>query len=440
MRNSFSNSTKAFTSENGCTGIDPSNYIVDSNTMNVHNPKSGYLVMSLLKKCFSSSKHCVFAILFVLSNLLFFQTTQAQDVQLNDPYDGFDCGDTTECPWENDSLEILTPGTTNCYSKLYYKKRTCNGILEIQPKAANNPGCAMIFYGDTNSTDRLEQLLKLAEKDLVQKEFTSFFNSRDSANKKHYSAYFFFSNPTDSALISDSTFKIIFNRPQCRNTCIQYSRDSASPITSAYAEWVNCGEACCKVTSELALDTFKFNNPGFYMPPEYYRGRRRDTIVDSNYVRVNKEVELYGAYCTTYMNLNCPNNSLPTKVFKQRECRDYCTEEFLNGIDVFGLPSTDNSRLGVINMNKLPFLSEKEISTIPNDILLEATTNEIIVEVSIEVHTIKVITLEGVVVKSIINKNVGFQSISTTNLQNGFYLLIIETKNGTISKPIIIAK
>jgi len=394
-------------------------------------------IMNVLSKNLITFQRIAFVLLFVLSNLLFFQPTHAQ---LDNPYSGYACGDTTECPWTNDSLSFPTPGDPTCNSTLYFKRRVCNGELELQPTAVSNYGCSMIFYGDTNSTDRMEQLLKLGERLLVNKEFTDFYNALDTNTQKTYWAYFVFTSPTDSTLTSISKFKIIFQRPQCRGVCIQYNRPNPwSAITSSYAKWYNCGNACCKVTSEFALDTFAIDT-SFYMPPEYYRQRFYIGEKERNIIRTEFNVETTGE-CDTITQEQCPSTTLPNRVFKQRECRDYCLPEHTNGIDAFGLSSFEKKKNGVVNMDEMPYFTDKHIQTLPIDAILESTSKEIIVDVSGELSTVRIVSLDGTTLMKLETiKGSRFQVLPTNNLQNGLYLLVIETKTGITTKPVIIAK
>jgi hypothetical protein len=107
----------------------------------------------------------------------------------------------------------------------------------------------------------------------------------------------------------------------------------------------------------------------------------------------------------------------------------------------FGLSNFDKSKTGVFNLDEMPFISEKDFASIPDNILLESTSDEIVVANTSEIVSIKIITMTGAELKRIsIKSNKFYIPVNTSSLQNGLYLLLFETKNGIVSKPIIIAK
>ncbi|MBL8005093.1 MAG: T9SS type A sorting domain-containing protein [Candidatus Kapabacteria bacterium] len=465
-------------------------FIVDSNTMNVQYPIQGINAMSLMKKCFSSSKHCVFIFLFILSNLLFFQPSQAQ---LSNPYDVYTCDDDEGCPWINDSTEFVSPGPDpSCMYTVYYKYRNCNGYLELQPTAVRHPGTtacqgAIQFYGDTLVIQRIEQLLKTAELDLVSKFFDDFYNPlpigeqvkykvtldtfivgtmvscdtsncdmeyfRSLADSFHVTIDCFNPNLTCSEvrydttyipLRGDSTYKIGFYRPACRGICISYGRiDSLNPINSVYGKWYNCGTGCCEIISELSYYDYDDYPDNIIPKYPYY-------FYDGNYVRTSYTRGVADTCQTLTPSTSCPTMSFNTNVIRFKNCRNYCVDSSVgNGYgvygpdhyDPYGISSNDNSRFGVVNLNEMPFISDKIIKEIPNDIILELTNNDIVVNTTEDVLSVKVVSLTGEV---LLNTNTiqgkTFQIISLQSFQNGLYLLVFETKNGTTTKPLIIAK
>lgn len=138
-----------------------------------------------------------------------------------------------------------------------------------------------------------------------------------------------------------------------------------------------------------------------------------------------------------------------TNVIRFKNCRNYCVDSLVPGgsvygpdhYDPYGISSYDNSRFGVININEMPFISDKLIKEIPNDIILELTNNDIVVNVSEDVLSVKVVSLTGeVLLNTTAISGKTFQMISLQSFQNGLYLLVFETRNGTTTKPLIIAK
>ena len=395
--------------------------------------------MSLMKKCFSSSKHCIFAFLIVISNLLFFQPTKAQ---LYNPFCGFTCDDDEACQWTNDSSQFISPGPdTNCKYTAYYKYRNCKGYLELQPTAVRHPGTtscagAMMFYGDTLQNQRMEQLLKTAEHDLVIKFFNEFISTLDSNRRKVYT-----SRILGDTMIVDSAYKLGFYRPACRGICISYGRpNSSSAINSVYGKWYNCSNQCCEIISYLAIDTI---NPITTITPQGFYN-------DSNYIRVKYERGVRTDTCTSSTPCyTCDLKSISTNVIRFKNCRNYCVDSAIGGgfgvygpdhYDPFILPYFDKTKSGVFNLNEMPFISEKVFSAIPDNILLE-TANDIIVNVSSDVLAVKIVNVSGVVLQNIpMTVGKSFATIPIHSLQNGMYVLVFETLQGTSSKPLIISK
>ncbi|MBL8005269.1 MAG: T9SS type A sorting domain-containing protein [Candidatus Kapabacteria bacterium] len=107
----------------------------------------------------------------------------------------------------------------------------------------------------------------------------------------------------------------------------------------------------------------------------------------------------------------------------------------------FILENLDKDKNGLINKNEMPYFSDKFIKSLSNDVLLESRANEVIVKVSEEILSVKIVSINGVELLKMRNK-IGndILPISLQSLQNGLYLLVIESKDGVITKPIIISK
>jgi uncharacterized protein YlzI (FlbEa/FlbD family) len=107
----------------------------------------------------------------------------------------------------------------------------------------------------------------------------------------------------------------------------------------------------------------------------------------------------------------------------------------------FGLSNFDKSKTGVFNLDEMPFISEKDIASIPDNTLLESTSNEIVVTNTSEIVSLKIITIRG---NELLRINVQpykyYIPVNTISLQNGMYLIVIESKNGITTKPLIIAR
>ncbi len=392
-----------------------------------------------VKKRFSQYQRSIFIVFSLLFSLLFFQQTFSQ---LNDPYSGYTCDEDENCPWIKDSTHFITPGSdTNCSYTVYYKYRTCNLYLELQPTAVRTPGdsaCSnsMQFYGDTLENQRMEQLLKTAERKLVVKFFNEFVQTLDTNDIPAYTAKI-----VGDSVTSILKFKIGFYRPACRGICISYGRlNSFNPVNSVYGKWYNCGTQCCELISYLAIDTI--NPMTTITPPGFYK--------DTNYIRVAYERGVTTDSCTTSEpSTSCPPTTLSTTVIRFKNCRNYCVDSIVaGGFGVYGpdahdpyiLPNFDKSKTGVLNLNEMPFLSEKVFSAIPDNILLE-TSNDIVVNITSDILRVKIVSLAGVELQNIpILFGRTFMTISLQSLQNGLYMLVMESKSGISSKPLIIAK
>lgn len=111
-----------------------------------------------------------------------------------------------------------------------------------------------------------------------------------------------------------------------------------------------------------------------------------------------------------------------------------------NGLDPFGLSFNENKK-GVVNLDEMPYFSDKFIKSLSDDVLLESRSNEVIVNVTEEILLVKIVTINGVELLKMRNKiGNNLLPISLHSLQNGLYLLVIESKDGVTSKPIIISK
>jgi len=208
--------------------------------------------------------------------------------------------------------------------------------------------------------------------------------------------------------------------------CISYNRtDSNSAISSVYAKWYNCGTACCEIISSFCNVSSLTNIPSEYLNDGY--SARID--VDVNYT----------GECNTTPDTSCPASSFNTRITRFKSCRDYCQD--VDGLDPFGITHIEKTK-GVINLDEMPYFSDNLMKTLPNDVLLESTTNDLIINISEDIFSVKIVTLNGSEILNYRTKqSMKFVPISLHSLQNGLYLLVIEsTKDGVITKPIIIQR
>jgi len=414
--------------------------------------------MNVLTKNQFQFQRIAFVLLFVLSNLLFFQPTQAQD-----PFDGYTCDEQEGCrSWGYDTLYLYLPAPNeDCHYMYIFKWRdlVCKqldsawcggqdsvvarkpGILEFQPVAVLidfvNSNCGAnvkTFYGDTNNIHRIESLMRLADK-------TAAFNHAKSmrtcpsysvAEQALFKGYFVYDTISlsplviDSTLSSDTVLKMTFTRPACRGICISYFRaDSNSSIDSVYAKWHNCGTACCEVISSFCNIEDLPNVPSEYLN-------------DGISARINVEVN-YTGDCSSTPSVVCPNSSMNTKVTKFNSCFDYCQDE--NGLDPFGLSNVDKNQSNVVKLNDKQVFSDKFLQSAADNVMFESTSNNLNLSVSEDVISIKLVSLTGNVLKSI-NVSNGAKTVNLTlsSATNGLYFLVFESKNSIVSKPLIIAK
>jgi hypothetical protein len=405
--------------------------------------------LRIVQNHFPLLQRLAFVILFIISNLLFFQQTQAQPL---DPFDGYTCDNLENCTWVNDSLEFIVPGPdTNCKAILYYKHRYCAdplNYIQLQPTAVRineNTACdvALLFYGDTLVTQRIEQLMKIGERELVSNLFNDFYDNLTSLEKSAITAKVI--GDTNVFQTSGFPYAIGFIRPACRGICINYIRDdSVSVINSLYAKWNNCGEGCCHIIHDLAYNPFP-NGSDTIIPDGYY--------TYNNYVRIQYRRQGSSGECNNppTPNTSCNPATSDTNIVRFRYCKNYCTDtSYMNNdlglygpsyYDTFGLSFFDKSKTGIYNLDEMPYISEKEISTIPDNILLESKSNEIVIGNTYEIVSIKIVTMRGNELQRInVQPNKFYIPINTSSLQNGMYLIVIESKNGITTKPLIIAR
>ncbi|MBL8003583.1 MAG: T9SS type A sorting domain-containing protein [Candidatus Kapabacteria bacterium] len=406
--------------------------------------------MNVVSKNPFQFQRIAFAILFILSNLLFFQPTQAQVL---DPFDGFTCDSIVDCPWVNDSLEFTAPGPNpNCKYTYYFKKRICSqplNYLQLQPTAVRikeNSACdtSLMFYGDTLHNQRMEQLMKTAEKALVAYFFNDYYHSLQGLWQSGFWAKVIDGTYVEPAYVLAHPLAIGFVRPACRGICISYERNNAtSPVKSVYGKWYNCSTTCCNIVHEFLYNPFP-NGSDTTIPAGHY--------TDTNYVRVAWEaVTINQCSSNPTPNTSCEPATSETKIIRFKNCRSYCIDSSYDDInlglygpsyyDTYGLPNFDKSKTGVFNLDELPFISEKDFASIPDNILLESKSDEIVVGNTSEIVSIKILNLSGNEVQRIkVQPNKYYIPIYTSSLQNGMYLIVIESKNGIKTKPLIIAR
>ena len=398
-------------------------------------------IMSVLSKNPLNLQQIAIAILFILTNLLFFQPSQAQ---LFDPYSGFTCDAGQGCKgWGKDSLRLYLPAPNqDCAYKFYFKFRfkDCDSNhLEIQPvgilldyELQNCNASVGAFYGDTNNIHRIESLLRLADREMVFNHNLIMSLSWRIGDTNAYKGYFVYDTVSliplivDSTLTSDSSLKTTFIRPTCRGICISYNRtDSNSAISSVYAKWYNCGNACCEIISSFCNVSSLTNIPSEYLNDGYS-------------ARINVEVNNTGE-CNTSPDTSCPSSSFNTRITRFKSCRDYCQD--VDGLDPFGITHIENTK-GVINIDEMPYFSDKLIKNLSNDKLLESTSDNLIINISEDILSVKIVSINGIeLLKFKSQKGNEFLPISLHSLQNGLYLLVLETtKDGIVTKPIIISR
>jgi len=216
------------------------------------------------------------------------------------------------------------------------------------------------------------------------------------------------------------------NGTNIRGICISYFRtDSNSTIDSVYAKWHNCGTACCKVVSTFCNIEDLPNVPSEYLN-------------DGISARITVDVTYTGS-CGSTPSVACPNTSTNSKITKFKSCFDYCQDE--NGLDPFGLSNFDKYQSNIVKLNEMQVFSDKFLQSTPDNVLFESSYNNLNISVSEDVVSVKIVSLSGNVLKSIDVKN-GTKTVnlSLNSITNGLYLLVFESKNDIISKPLIIAK
>lgn len=382
-----------------------------------------------------------FVFVFLFANLFYIQESKAQ---LFNPYSGYTCDVQEGYPWRNDSLVLPFPAPNQaCLYKFYFKVRFKNCTdslhLEVQPvgvlldySLGTCSNSIKNFYSDTNASHRIESLLRLADRTMVFNHNTMMTLPWRVGDTNLYKGYYVYDTVSltpliiDSTLTSDSVLRTSFIRPACRGICISYNRpDSLSAMTSVYAKWYNCGNACCEIISSFCNISSLTN-----VPPEY--------LNDGRSARIDFEVN-YSGDCGTTPDSVCTIISLNTQVTRFKDCRNYCEDP--EGLDPYGLQNFDKTQSGVYKLNENPYITDQFLRSIQENILLETTTNEIIIYFSEEVQTIKIVSISGVELQNQkISSGQMSHQLSFSTLQNGLYLLVIESKNNIITKPIIIAK
>lgn len=110
-------------------------------------------------------------------------------------------------------------------------------------------------------------------------------------------------------------------------------------------------------------------------------------------------------------------------------------------IHPFIFPNLDKGKNGLVKLNDKQVFSDKYLQSAADNIMFESMSNNLNLSVSEDVVSIKLVTLTGNVLKSI-NVNNGTKTVNLplSSVTNGLYLLVFESKNTIVSKPLIIAK
>jgi hypothetical protein len=216
-----------------------------------------------------------------------------------------------------------------------------------------------------------------------------------------------------------------------------------------YGKWYNCGTECCFIVHQLCFNRFP-NGSDTTIPSGYFTD---GSYVRQQYIPFNRDTNNINKKCSSNPtpNTSCEPSSIETRVIRFKNCRSFCSDSLINDttgvgygpsyFDTYGLPNFDKSKNGIYNIDEMPFISGKDISSIPDNILLETKSNEIVITNTSDILSIKIINISGVVLQRVnMNLNQFYIPIITGSLPNGMYLIVIESKNGIDTKPLIIAR